>query len=238
MLKLSEINAGYGQKQILRNISLEVKSGEVVALLGSNGAGKSTVLKVIAGLLVPMSGTVCFCGENITSSPTYRRSRMGIGFVMQNGPLFGSLTVSEHHVLASSSGRNTETPEGIEREDASFLKMTPKKRGGVLSGGERQRWAVELCLRRNPKLLILDEPSAGLSPDKALGIYAWLRSHIKSTQTAVLVVEQNLHFLPGFASRFVVLRNGEILRKNLLSEMLEDNEKMFKLFYGEGVAVD
>ncbi len=233
MLKLAEINAGYGPKQILRNISLEVKSGEVVALLGSNGAGKSTVLKVVAGLLAPMSGTVSLGDENITSYPAYRRSRMGIGYVMQNGPVFGSLTASEHQRLASPKEPLHNEPGPVGPDDASFLEIAPGKRGGVLSGGERQRLAVELCLRRNPKLLLLDEPSAGVSPGIAAEIYAWIKERISSTKTAVLVVEQNIHFLPGFASRFVVLRNGEIFQEDLPPEVLEDNEKMFQIFSGE-----
>lgn len=238
MLKLSKINAGYGPKQVLRDVSLEVKTGEVVALLGSNGAGKSTVLKVVAGLLSPTSGTVSFCGKEIASYPAYRIARMGIGYVMQNGPLFGSLTVLEHQILATSGGHKANDLKKMEHEDAPFLKIYSKKRGGVLSGGERQRLAVELCLRRNPKLLLLDEPSAGVSPGIALDIYAWIRERIKGTETAVLVVEQNIHFLPGFASRFVVLRNGEIFQENLPMEILEDDEKMFKVFFGEENAVE
>ncbi len=186
MLKLQNINAGYGPKQILRNISLAIESSEVVALLGSNGAGKSTVLKVVSGLLKPMSGSVLLRDENITSLPTYRRARLGIGYVMQNGPLFGSLTAAEHKKLATQS-RGRKPPEyGIGKPPERTNDMDSRKTGGVLSGGERQRLAVELCLQQNPKLLLLDEPSAGVSPGRAAEIYALLKERIKKTQTAVL----------------------------------------------------
>ena len=221
MLKLTNIDAGYGPKQVLRNVSLEVQPGEVVALLGPNGAGKSTVLKVISGLLHPKPGTVEFCGEIITNLATHYRIQKGIGYVMQNGPLFGSLTIAEHRRLAAAV-----TVEPIE----SAIQDT--KTGGVLSGGERQRQAVSLCLQKRPKLLLLDEPSAGVLPSVAKNLYAWIKSRISGTDTAVLVVEQNLHFLPGFITRVAVMRNGGIYRDPLPLETLEDYNAMFEIFYG------
>ena len=217
MLKLDDIYAGYGPKEVLKGVSLEVTAGEIVALIGPNGAGKSTVLKVIVGLLAPTAGTVIYGGQNITRLPTYRRARNGIGYLMQNGPVFGSLTVAEHHRLVGEPG--PVVPDS-------------GKRGGVLSGGERQRLAVELCLRRQPKLLLLDEPSAGVAPDAAAEIYARIKEQITDSDTAVLVVEQNLRFLPDFATRVVVLRNGEIHRNALPLANLGSNEAMFKNFYG------
>ena len=222
MLKLTNIDAGYGPKQVLRNVSLEVRAGEVVALLGPNGAGKSTVLKAISGLLRPSLGKIEFCDEDITKFETYRRVQKGIGYVMQNGPLFGSLTIAEHRRLA---GGNSTEPVKFAIPDT--------KTGGVLSGGERQRLAVELCLQKQPKLLLLDEPSAGILPSVAKKLYAWVKSLIAGTDTAVLVVEQNLHFLPGFATRAAVMRNGEIYRDPLPLEKLEDYDAMFEVFYGD-----
>ena len=227
MLKLENIQAGYGPKQVLNGVALNVNAGEIVALLGPNGAGKSTVLKVIAGLLKPSSGEVLFLDRNITSIPTHCRVRAGIGYVMQNAPVFGSLTVAEHYHLLPLSKE-----PGMQR---SAVPGPNTKRGGVLSGGERQRLAVELCLARRPKLLLLDEPSAGVSPGIAQQIYDNIREQIAGTETAVLMVEQNLQFLPDFATRVIVMRNGEISNANLPLDDLEDSEAMFNAFYGDFV---
>jgi len=227
MLKLDNIHAGYGPKEVLKGVSLDVAAGEIVALLGPNGAGKSTVLKVIAGLLTPTTGTVTFCDRNITRMPTYRRARNGIGYLMQNGPVFRSLTIAEHQRLVTV---------GNDSNNAAFLQIEKSKRGGVLSGGERQRLAIELCLRRKPRLLLLDEPSAGVAPNTATEIYYWIKERIVGTETAVLVVEQNLHFLPNFVSRVIIMRNGRIFLNNLPLEHLENSEAMFEAFFGDAVA--
>ncbi|MDR1924815.1 MAG: ATP-binding cassette domain-containing protein [Planctomycetaceae bacterium] len=209
MLKLENITAGYGVKQVLHDLSLEVSAGEITALIGPNGAGKSTVLKVVAGLLKPSTGSVALDGRDITSSPTYRRSRLGIGCVMQNAPVFGGLTVAEHFRLTNL------TPTACNGLS---------KPAGVLSGGERHRLAVELVLHRKLKLLLLDEPSAGVSPDIAKEIYAEIKRNIAGTETAVLVVEQNIHYLPDFANRVIVMRNGRIYNVNsAISEIMTRN---------------
>jgi ABC-type branched-subunit amino acid transport system ATPase component len=221
MLKLENIHAGYGPKEILHGVSLEVATGEIVALLGPNGAGKSTILKVISGFLMPAVGSVTLNEKEITQIPTYQRIRSGIGYVMQNGSVFGSLTVSEHFRLINSE------------RCASNFPLSGFKRGGVLSGGERQRLATELCLQQHPKLLLLDEPSAGVSPGIAVEIYRRIKEQICGTDTAVLVVEQNLQFLPGFATRIVVMRNGGISKENLPLDQLKNTETIFSAFYGE-----
>ena len=226
MLKLNDIRAGYGQKEVLKGVSLDVAAGEIVALLGPNGAGKSTVLKVVAGLLTPVTGTVTFCERDVTRMPTHRRARIGIGYLMQNGPVFGSLTIAEHQRLVTA-GRGS--------DHAGFLQIGKHKRGGVLSGGERQRLAVDLCLRRNPRLLLLDEPSAGVAPNTATEIYQEMKERIIGTETAVLVVEQKLQFLPNFVSRVIVMRNGEISTNSLPLEHLENSEAMFEAFFGAAV---
>ena len=219
MLKIDNIYAGYGPKEILKGVSLDVACGEIVALLGPNGAGKSTVLKVIAGLLVPTAGTVIYNGRNITRMPTYRRVREGVGYLMQNGPVFGSLTIAEHQRLAGEPGP---------------VVPASGKRGGVLSGGERQRLAIDLCLRRKPRLLLLDEPSAGVAPGAAAEIYARIKERIIGTDTAVVVVEQHLRLLPGFIKRAIIMCHGEICHDDFPLATLEDNDAMFETFAGNG----
>ena len=222
MLKLENIHAGYGLKEVLKGVSLEISAGEIVALLGPNGAGKSTVLKVIAGLLAPTTGTVTYCAQNITSMPTYRRARQGIGYLMQNGPMFGSLTVAEHQRLAALDKLEPAVP------------ITVGKRGGILSGGERQAVAVEIALNRKPKLLLLDEPSAGLAPEASEKIYARIKEQIAGTDTAVLIVEQRLCYLENFATKIQIMQNGRICRENFPLTDLENSEAIFDAFYGNG----
>ena len=230
VLKLDNIHAGYGSKEVLKGVSLEVSAGEVVALLGPNGAGKSTVLKVIAGLLSPKSGQITYGNHNITRMPTYRRASNGIGYLMQNGPVFKSLTIAEHQRLAKLN------------ELKPVVSIPPGKCGGVLSGGERQSVAVaievalEIALKckTEPRLLLLDEPSAGLSwfPEIAKDIYNQIRQRIADTETAVLVTEHNLRFLVGFAHRVIIMRHGEIHRDEFPPTDLANSEAVFEAFYG------
>ena len=220
MLKLENIHAGYGLKEVLKGVSLEISPGEIVALLGPNGAGKSTVLKVIAGLLAPTIGTVTYCAQNITSMPTYRRARQGIGYLMQNGPVFGSFTVAEHQRLA------------VPNELKPTIPGITGKRAGVFSGGERQRLAVDICLRRKPQLLLLDEPSAGIAPDAVADIYTRIKKRIAGTDTAVLVVEQRLCVLTNFATRIKIMRSGRVCQDDFPMDSLENSEAVFEAFYG------
>jgi len=222
MLKLENIHAGYGLKEVLKGVSLEISAGEIVALLGPNGAGKSTVLKIIAGMLAPTTGTVTYREQNITQMPTYRRARNGIGYLMQNGPMFGSLTVAEHQRLAASNEPKPTIPGITDR------------RVGVLSGGERQRLAVDLCLRRNPRLLLLDEPSASVAPAAAAEIYAEIKDRITGTNTAVLIVEHRLCSLTNFVTRVKIIRSGRICRDDFPIDSLENSEAMFEAFYSSG----
>lgn len=188
LLELRDVHAAYLMKDVLRGVSLAVSFGEIVALVGENGSGKSTVLSVVAGLLRPTRGAVLFEGREIAKLPAYQRQRVGIGYMLQGGRVFPSLTVEENLQLAAERAGRADRKEGPGVWFPS-LRERLRDRAGLLSGGQRQMLAVELVIAQRPKLLLLDEPTASLSADLAEMVLERIADYVRNGASGALLVE-------------------------------------------------
>lgn len=225
MLELRSLCAGYGRAQILFDVSLAVGDGEVLALFGRNGAGKSTTLKTIAGLVPAWRGEVRFSSARIDRWPSYRIAGAGVGYVPDTRRIFTELTVSENLEVGRReprSGRAAWTPE---RVHALFpnLRELHDRPGGRISGGEQQMLAIARTLMGNPRLLLLDEPSEGLAPVMVEQLSAALRT-LKGEGVSMLLCEQNLRFAEAIADRACVLEGGHVRFEGTLAELEQDAE--------------
>lgn len=209
-LRLERIRAGYGKKEILRGVSLTVQAGEIIALIGANGAGKSTLLKVVAGLLQPWEGSVWLEGKDITGLPVYQRVQYGLAYFMQGGEVFPSLTVKENLEMGALTLPKAERLEMMESVLGLFpvLKENWHCRAGLLSGGQRQALALGMVLLKRPKVLLLDEPSAGLAPKLAKDILNKVQELNKRLGITVLLVEQRVREALQVAHRAIALVDG------------------------------
>ncbi|HYM90059.1 MAG TPA: ABC transporter ATP-binding protein, partial [bacterium] len=213
ILQLRGIDASYGKAQILFGIDLHVLEGEVVAVIGANGSGKSTMLRVITGLLRPTAGTVVFRGEPIDRFPPHTIVARGISMVPQYRRIFGSLTVEENlEIGAYTRHRDRQAFLKFLDEAYRLFPVLAQKRyqlGGVLSGGEQQMLSIARGLMAQPSLLLLDEPSMGLAPKLIVDVFRDIRRIAESGRT-VVVVEQNAYAALSIARRGYVLENGRI----------------------------
>jgi urea transport system ATP-binding protein len=210
VLRAEDIRAGYGKKEVLHGVTLEVRPGEIVALVGANGAGKSTLLKVVAGLLKPTAGRIWFDGQDVTRLPAYRRSRMGVGYLLQGGEVFPSLTVEEN--LRAACGEHSQHPDAMVPVLRLFPPLRTKfqQRAGLLSGGERQMLALAMVLVKKPRLLLLDEPTAALAPTIATALLSTISEHCRKQEIATLLVEQRLRQVLERADRALALVGGSL----------------------------
>jgi branched-chain amino acid transport system ATP-binding protein len=226
VLELHDVCAGYGDGQALFGISLRVEPGEAVCLLGRNGAGKSTTLKSIMGLVPLARGRIRFLERDLHGLRTYQRSRLGLGYVPEDRRIFPELSVRENleaarklaHGAASDAARWT-----LERIFTLFpaLQAMQERAGGLLSGGEQQMLSIARTLMGNPRLLLLDEPSEGLAPR----IISMLREQIarlKAEGLTILLCEQNLRFATAFCERVYVIDTGQLRFSGTFKE-LEEN---------------
>jgi branched-chain amino acid transport system ATP-binding protein len=211
LLAVAKLNACYGRAHVLFDVDLELARGEVLALLGRNGAGKSTTLKSIIGLVRPASGEVRFAGARIDRSASHVIARLGIGYVPEDRRIFSDLTVEENLDVGRQpprAGAPHWTPEEIYRLFPNLAEMR-RRLGGSMSGGEQQMLTIARTLMGNPSLLLLDEPSEGLSP-KIVEAMAETIRRLKQRGLAVLLSEQNLHFAAGVADRAAIIEKGRI----------------------------
>jgi urea transport system ATP-binding protein len=217
MLELKQINAYYGESHILRDVTFTVSDGEVVCLMGRNGVGKTTTLKVITGLLPARSGDMVFDGENVTKLSTDRRARRGLAIVPQGREVIPHLTVRENLQLGfwarSDSPAAAVEKAAFDEVYHLFPKLTQilHRPGGVLSGGEQQQLAIGRALLSNPKLLLLDEPTEGIQPSIVDQIEDVILGFKKSRRFAILLVEQGIHFAARLAEKYVVMAKGAVV---------------------------
>ncbi len=225
LLELNAINTFYGRSHILFDVSLSVEKGEVVSLLGRNGAGKSTTFRSIIGLTPPQSGEVIFRGERVSGLRAFRICRKGIGFVPEDRRCFPDLTVHENLEVASRREKEVANPWTIERINVLFprLKEREKNLGSQLSGGEQQMLTIARTLMTNPEVLLLDEPSEGLAP-LVVSLLADMILQIRKEGVTVLLAEQNLHFCAKVADRGYVIDKGSMKYEGTMSDLLADEE--------------
>ena len=234
MLKLSNIDTFYGPIQALRNVSLRVEAGEIVSLLGGNACGKSTTMKTILGLVKPRRGTIEFLGQRIERLSPSAIVRAGISPVLEARRLFPYLTVHENLRMGAYVRKDKkEILQDIERVCDLFpvVKNRYKQLASTLSGGEQQMVAMARALMARPKLLIMDEPSMGLSPLFVDKVFEIIQQINQSEKVSVLLVEQNANMALSIASRGYVLQTGEIVLHDTAQNLL-DNPLMQKAYLG------
>ena len=223
LLSVAALNAHYGRAHILRGVSFAIGRGEVVALLGRNGAGKSTTMKAVMGLVPPTSGSVRFGGEEIAGREPFEIARAGLGYVPEERRIFTDLTVSENLAVGERPPRPDAPRWTVEALFALFpnLGRMKDRPGGRMSGGEQQMLTIARTLMGNPKLVLLDEPSEGLAPviveEMAKAIL-----RLKSEGLTVLLSEQNLHFSRLVADRALVMEKGEIRFDGTMADLMAD----------------
>ncbi|HAJ34205.1 MAG TPA: ABC transporter ATP-binding protein [Chloroflexi bacterium] len=225
VLELADVHTYYGKIHALKGVSLTVGKGEIVTLIGSNGAGKSTTLRTISGLLRPRQGDVRLNGRSITSTPPHKIVEMGIGHVPEGRGVFPALTVLENLEMGAFLLRNdAEFNRRIELVFQVFPRLLERieQKGGTLSGGEQQMLAIGRGLMQQPDILLLDEPSMGLAPLLVEEIFNIIRRLKEEHGTTILLVEQNAQAALQVADRAYVLETGRITLSGTAQEMLHD----------------
>jgi ABC-type branched-subunit amino acid transport system ATPase component len=233
VLELEGITAGYDQAAVVRDVSVTVDPGEVVSLLGANGAGKTTTLRVVSGIVKPISGRVVFDGNDLAPVSASARARLGIAHVPEGRGIFFSLTVAEHFRLAH---RGERLDEEVAYEYFPLLRELRRRRTGLLSGGEQQMLAVARALARRPRLLLLDELSLGLAPVIVERLLPVVRQYALDSGCAVLLVEQHVHLALEIADRGYVLSHGEIVLQNRAEALRADRSLLIASYLGEQAA--
>ena len=233
MLKLESIESYYGKIQALKGISLEIPAGGIIAILGANGAGKSTTLRTISGLIQPASGRILFQGELIHKVAPHRIVRLGICQVPEGRDVFMGLTVQENLKMGAFTRKEgKEVQKNLERIYSSFpiLKDRSRQQAGTLSGGEQQMLAIARGLMSNPKLMLLDEPSLGLAPLMVEEIFQIIRE-INREGVTILLVEQNANMALQTAQYGYVMETGHIALHDTAENLIE-NDYVRRLYLG------
>jgi branched-chain amino acid transport system ATP-binding protein len=233
MLALEDVRVAYGNVEVLRGVSLRVAAGELVCLIGANGAGKTTTAKTISGLLRPRGGRVTFLDARIDGRPAHEILRAGIAHCPEGRRIFPDMTVRENLEMgAFVRGRATDITDDLDRvlERFPVLRQRARQLGGTLSGGEQQMLAIARALMSNPKLLVLDEPSLGLSPTMVEATFQ-LITEIRRQGVTVLMVEQNAYLALRMADRGYVMETGRMVLEGAARALLE-NEHVRRAYLG------
>jgi len=231
LLELRDVTAGYTKAPVLRDISLDIAEGEIVAMIGHNGAGKSAILRTVMGLILPRAGTIHFDGQDVSQLEPSARVRAGIGLVPQGNNTFPDMSVAENLELSLTLHR----PEGDRAEPLRFVyglfpALVPRRRQPALSlsAGERQMLAISIALVKRPRLLLLDEPSLGLAPVLVTRLMDTIAEINRQFRTAVLVAEQNMREALRIAQRAVVVHTGRVVLVER-AETLGQRDDLFSL---------
>jgi branched-chain amino acid transport system ATP-binding protein len=223
MLSVRELNAHYGGAHILHDVEVNLSRGEVVALLGRNGAGKSTIMKSVMGLLAKRRGRIEFCGRDVASLRPYQISRLGLAYVPEERRIFSGLTVLENLEVGRRVAKGASNPWTTERLFALFPNLGERRNqdGGRLSGGEQQMLTVARALMGNPQAILLDEPSEGLAPIIVEQMAHAVKA-LKAEGLSVLLSEQNLYFAHEVSDRAYVVDRGRIRYEGRLDAIMAD----------------
>jgi branched-chain amino acid transport system ATP-binding protein len=225
LLEVQNVELAYGEVPACRDISFEVTEGEIVALIGANGAGKSTTLRGVAGAMLPRKGSILFNGAEVTRMPAHQRTLAGIALVPEGRRVFPALTVRENLEMGGFKFRRDRAK--LRAQLARMLDMFPRlrerseQRAGTLSGGEQQMLALGRALMSEPRLLCMDEPSLGLAPLVVQDIFRSIRA-VNAAGTSVLLVEQNARYALETASRGYVLQTGSIIAAGTCAALRQD----------------
>jgi branched-chain amino acid transport system ATP-binding protein len=233
LLELEGIESGYGKKTVLQGVALRVHEGEVVTVLGHNGAGKSTTLKTILGLLPARSGQVRFAGKPWANGDPADNVRRGMALVPQGRGVFPDLTVIENLMLGAYTRRD---PAGTAARLSEVIELFPllaerrSQRAGTLSGGEQQMLAVGMALMPRPRLMMMDEPSIGLAPVLVQRVLETVRQINRRFGTAIILVEQNIKTALGVADRAYVMKSGRVVLEKPAGELLAARDSWWELY--------
>jgi len=225
MLKVESLNQYYGGSHILRDLSFEVTQGKVLALLGRNGVGKTTLLRALLGVVPVRTGTVTFLGRDLTRAPSYERAQAGIGYVPQGREIFPRLTVEENLLMGLAGRPASARLPGRVFELFPVLKTMLGRRGGDLSGGQQQQLAIGRALAMDPALLVLDEPTEGIQPSIIKDIERAIRTLAAEGRMGILLVEQYYDFARSLADAYLVMERGEIVLRGRGEDMERDGVK-------------
>jgi urea transport system ATP-binding protein len=223
MLKLKDYNVAYGQSRVINDMNLEIGEGEIVALVGRNGMGKTTLLKSLIGMVPHQSGSIMLNGQEIGPMESHQRVASGIGFVPQGRMIFSTMTVTENIITGLTTTGEKKIPEDL-YELFPVLKEMGKRRGGNLSGGQQQQLAIARALASRPKLLILDEPTEGIQPSIIREMVHTLRRIRDERGLSILVSEQVLSFALDVSDRVMVIEKGDIVHQE--SSATADQKKI------------
>lgn len=234
LLSVTSVDAGYGNLRVLKSVSFTVGKGEIVTLIGSNGAGKTTILNTICGIVKARTGSIKFKDQELKNREVHEIAAMGLAHVPEGRKLFTDMTILENLEIGAYLRRDK---DGIRQDiEAAYerfpiLKARRATRAGSLSGGEQQMCAIARGMMARPEILLLDEPSLGLSPKLVLQIFDIIRE-INKSGTTILLVEQNAHMALSIANRGYVLATGEVTLTGTGSDLL-GNDTVKKLYLGE-----
>ena len=225
MLTVDNINVYYGAIHAIKGASFTVKEGEIVTLIGANGAGKSTILKTISGMMHSKTGSIQFCGEEIGGMTPHKLVRMGLAHVPEGRRIFQELTVTENLEIGAYAAKGASTKDDIAMVFDRFPRLKERHRqiAGTLSGGEQQMLAIGRALMSHPKLIMMDEPSMGLAPILVVQIFDIIRE-LNEAGTTILLVEQNARMALTIADRGYVLETGKVVLEAPAAELLVNDE--------------
>ncbi|MCC8104425.1 MAG: ABC transporter ATP-binding protein [Clostridiales bacterium] len=234
MLEVKDLEVYYGVIRAIKGISFEVNEGEIIALIGANGAGKTTILHTVTGLIKPKAGQVIFEGQDITKTPAHKIVKLGMAHVPEGRRVFSQLTVYQNLKMgAYSRSDKDEIEDSLQKVYKRFPRLEERKNqvAGTLSGGEQQMLAMGRALMSNPRIILMDEPSMGLSPILVNEIFDIIQS-VSASGTTVLLVEQNAKKALGIADRAYVLETGNIVQEGRAADLMDD-ESIKKAYLGE-----
>ncbi|HQT78880.1 MAG TPA: ABC transporter ATP-binding protein [Rhodopila sp.] len=230
ILTMAGVHARYDVTPVLRGIDLTVAAGEIVAVIGRNGVGKTTLMRCTIGLLPAASGAITYAGRNITSFSADRRARLGIGYIPQGRDVFPRMTVEENLQVGELIGQSRKPPAtDLVFDYFPILKERRKQLAGTMSGGQQQQLAIGRALIGSPKLLLLDEPSEGIQPSIVQMICRALRSIRDKFGTTIVFVEQNLDTILALAERCVVMEKGQIIAEIPAGQVTQDSVRQHLL---------